>query len=140
MSAEDPLADVIASLGSIKDIPRDELVEIADSIWELLPANCPHRFEYATTIAGAFHDQYTKTDESEFNQRALQYLQQVLDLTSQASRSAQASYGETCAKSFLAQGITFNSDEDLDEAIECSESSVMLTDYVHAHDHTALLL
>lgn len=105
-----------------------------------MPQDHPKRYSYATVIAGVLHNQYTNTNESGFNQRALEYLQQVLDLMSQATRADQARYGEVCAKCFLAQGITFGSREDLDEAIECAGSSVMLTDEELEDDYTALLL
>lgn len=131
---------LLESLGNIYNTPRDELVEIADTCWKHLPQDHPKRFSYATTIAGALHNQYTNTDENDFNQRALEYLQQVLDLMSQATRADQARYGEVCAKCFLAQGIRFGSEEDLDEAIECAEGSVMLTDEEMEDDHVALLL
>lgn len=105
-----------------------------------MPQDHLKRYSYATTIAAVLQNQYPNTNESGFNQCALEYLQQVLDLMSQATRADQARYGEVCAKCFLAQGNTFGSREDLDEAIECAGSSVMLTDEELEDEYTAILL
>ena len=124
----------------IEKAPSGELVEIAEDLWEAVPEDDPERYSYAITIAKALHHQFMNTDENEFNQRALEYLQQVLGLTSQAPRAAQAEYGAICAKCFLAQGIAFSSDEDLDEAIECAEASVSITEKERMSENATALL
>lgn len=117
-----------------------ELVEIADNLWKVVSEDPPERFSYAIAIAKALHRQYVNTDENEFNQRALEYLQQVLDLIGQVPRAAQAEYGAICAECLLAQGITFHSNEDLDEAIECAEASAMFADEEQENGYATALL